>query len=180
MQVSACRTKIAMPCWRIIEIGNVSMTYRARYQRHPELLPVFDLVVLDELNPHSICFLLAALGNHLQQVGARLGFKPVNDPGSLLQALRGFDLAEFEDLRTPQDEPLAALLAACERCAYGLSDELTHRFCIQRRSPANERGGMSPRLRHYGQHYTPPVSARCVSHHTALDAAVLYTNRSKT
>jgi uncharacterized circularly permuted ATP-grasp superfamily protein/uncharacterized alpha-E superfamily protein len=114
----------------LLEIGNVSMTYRARYQRHPELLPVFDLVVLDELNPHSICFLLAALGNHLQQVGARLEFRPVNDPASLLQALRGFDLAEFEDLRMPQGEPLAALLAACERCAYGLSDELTHRFFI--------------------------------------------------
>jgi hypothetical protein len=26
--------------------------------------------------------------------------------------------------------PLAALLVACERCAYGLSDELTQRFFI--------------------------------------------------
>jgi hypothetical protein len=49
---------------------------------------------------------------------------------SLLQALRGFDLAEFEDLRLPQGEPLAALLAACERCVYGLSDELTQRFFV--------------------------------------------------
>jgi len=114
----------------LLEIGNVSMTYRARYQRHPELLPVLDLLVLDESNPHSVCFQLAALGNHLQQVGSRLGFRPVNDPASLLQALRGFDLAEFEDRRVPQGEPLAALLAACERYAYGLSDELTQRFFI--------------------------------------------------
>jgi hypothetical protein len=49
---------------------------------------------------------------------------------SLLQALRGFDLAEFEDLRLPQGQPLAALLAACERCVYGLSDELTQRFFV--------------------------------------------------
>ena len=114
----------------LLEIGNVSMTYRARYQRHPELLPVLDLLVLDESNPHSVCFQLAALGNHLQQVDTRLGFRPVNDPVSLLQALRGFDLAEFEDLRLPQGEPLAALLAACERCVYGLSDELTQRFFV--------------------------------------------------
>lgn len=114
----------------LLEIGNVSMTYRARYQRHPELLPVVDLLVLDELNPHSVCFLLAALGGHLQQVSTRLKFRPVNDPGSLLQPLRGFDLAEFEELHMPQGEPLAALLAACERCAYGLSDELTQRFFI--------------------------------------------------
>ena len=114
----------------LLEIGNVSMTYRARYQRHPELLPVLDLLVLDELNPHSVCFQLAALGNQLQQVGTRLGFRPANDPASLLHALRGFDLAEFEALRIPQGEPLAALLAACERCVYGLSDELTQRFFI--------------------------------------------------
>ncbi len=114
----------------LLEIGNVSMTYRARYQRHPELLPVLDLLVLDEQNPHSVCFQLAALYNHLKQVWARLEFRPVNDPASLLQALRGFDVAELENLRMRQGEPLAALLAACERCAYGLSDELTHRFFI--------------------------------------------------
>jgi uncharacterized alpha-E superfamily protein len=114
----------------LLEIGNVSMTYRARYQRHPELLPVLDLLVLDELNPHSVCFQLAALGDHLQQIGTRLGFRPINDPASLLQALRGFDLSEFEDLRIPKSEPLGALLAACERSAFGLSDELTQRFFI--------------------------------------------------
>jgi len=114
----------------LLEIGNVSMTYRVRYQRHPELLPVLDLMVLDESNPHAIGFQLAALGNHLQQIGTQLEFRPVNEPGSLLQALRGIDLAELEDLRMSQSEPLAALLAACERYAYGLSDELTQRFFI--------------------------------------------------
>jgi uncharacterized circularly permuted ATP-grasp superfamily protein/uncharacterized alpha-E superfamily protein len=114
----------------LLEIGNVSMTYRARYQRHPELLPVLDLLVLDELNPHSVCFQLAALVNHLQYLDTQLGFRPVNDPSSLLQALRGFDLAEIENLHLPHGEPLAALLAACERGVYGLSDELTQRFFI--------------------------------------------------
>jgi hypothetical protein len=73
---------------------------------------------------------LAALGFQLQQVGTRLGFRPVNDLASLLQALRGFDLAEFETARLTKHEPLASLLAACERFAYGLSDELTQRFFI--------------------------------------------------
>jgi uncharacterized alpha-E superfamily protein len=114
----------------LLEIGNVSMTYRARYQRHPELLPVLDLMALDELNPHSVCFQMAALGFQLQQVGTRLGFRPVNDLAALLQTLRGFDLAELEAPRPAKGEPLAALLAACERFAYGLSDELTQRFFI--------------------------------------------------
>ena len=114
----------------LLEIGNVGMTYRARYQRHPELLPVLDLLVLDDLNPHSICFQLAALGKQLQEVATRLGFRRINDPQSLLQALRGFDLAALEGPHILRGEPLPTLLAACESYAYGLSDELTQRFFI--------------------------------------------------
>jgi uncharacterized circularly permuted ATP-grasp superfamily protein/uncharacterized alpha-E superfamily protein len=114
----------------LLEIGNIGMTYRARYQRQPELLPLLDLLVLDELNPHSICFQLAALNGQLDLIKTRLGFEPLNNPRSLLQALRGFDLSYLEDLRESQAEPLSALLAACERAAYGISDELTQRFFV--------------------------------------------------
>jgi len=114
----------------LLEIGNISMTYRARYQRQPELLPVLDLLLLDELNPHSICFQLAALTGQLDLIKTRLGFEPLNNPRSLLQALRGFDLSYLEDLRESEAEPLSALLAACARAAYGLSDELTQRFFV--------------------------------------------------
>jgi uncharacterized alpha-E superfamily protein len=114
----------------LLEIGNISMTYRARYQRQPELLPVLDLLLLDELNPHSICFQFAALTGQLDLIKTRLGFEPLNNPRSLLQALRGFDLSYLEELRESQAEPLSALLAACERAAYGISDELTQRFFV--------------------------------------------------
>ena len=114
----------------LLEIGNVSITYRARYQRHPELLPVLDLLLLDESNPHSICFQLAALCARLQGLHERLGFHPVNDIHSLLRALRGFDLAFLDSPDAHSAEPLLALLVACERSALGLSDELTQRFFI--------------------------------------------------
>lgn len=115
----------------LLEIGNITMTYRARYQRQPEILPVTDLLVLDESNPHSIAFQLAALCEQLNQLKTRLGFPPVTEPASLLQALRGLNLVEFEQLRRLHGaEPLAALLSASERQAYGLSDELTQRFFI--------------------------------------------------
>jgi uncharacterized circularly permuted ATP-grasp superfamily protein/uncharacterized alpha-E superfamily protein len=114
----------------LLEIGNIGMTYRARYQRQPELLPLLDLLLLDELNPHSICFQLAALSGQLDLIKTRLGFEPLNNPRSLLQALRGFDLSYLEDLRESQAGPLSALLAACERAAYGISDELTQRFFV--------------------------------------------------
>ena len=114
----------------LLEIGNVSITYRARYQRHPELLPVLDLLLFDESNPHSLCFQLAALAGRLQTLQEQLGFHPVNDITSLLRALRGFDLAYLDIPEGPSSEPLSALLTACQRCAFGLSDELTQRFFI--------------------------------------------------
>jgi uncharacterized circularly permuted ATP-grasp superfamily protein/uncharacterized alpha-E superfamily protein len=114
----------------LLEIGNISITYRARYQRQPELLPLLDLLLLDESNPHSVCYQLAALSGQLERTKTRLGFAPLNDPRSLLEALKSFDLTYLENLDQSQGEPLSALLAACERCAYGLSDELTQRFFI--------------------------------------------------
>jgi uncharacterized circularly permuted ATP-grasp superfamily protein/uncharacterized alpha-E superfamily protein len=112
----------------LLEVGNVSITYRARYQRHPELLPVLDLLLLDESNPHSLSFQLAALVDSLQRLQERLAYQSVNDPRSLLLALQGFDLSYLDS--DPRGEPLSALLVACERCALGLSDELTQRFFI--------------------------------------------------
>jgi uncharacterized alpha-E superfamily protein len=120
----------------LLEIGNTTITYRARYQRQPELLPVLDLLALDEANPHAVCFQLAALCHELETLDRRLGFFPSNDPRPLLQALRSFDLDLLDPVRrshseaVPFGEALSGLLAACERCAYGLSDEIAQRFFV--------------------------------------------------
>jgi uncharacterized alpha-E superfamily protein len=120
----------------LLEIGNIIITYRARYQRQPELLPILDLLVKDESNPHAVCFQLAVLSREVQEFGTRLGFRPVNDPRPLLQSLRAFDLAELDNLRlshgetTRFGEALATMLRACERFAHGLSDELSQRFFV--------------------------------------------------
>jgi uncharacterized circularly permuted ATP-grasp superfamily protein/uncharacterized alpha-E superfamily protein len=120
----------------LLEIGNTIITYRARYQRQPELLPVLDLLVCDESNPHAVCFQLAALGREVQDFGTGLGFRPVNDPRPLLESLRAFDLAELDALSQSSaepasfGEPLAKMLSACERFAYGFSDELSQRFFV--------------------------------------------------
>jgi uncharacterized alpha-E superfamily protein len=80
----------------LLEIGNVSITYRARYQRQAELLPALDLILLDESNPHSVCYQLVTLGARLQRLQEHLDFKPYTHPDSMLQALRGLDLAYLE------------------------------------------------------------------------------------
>ncbi len=121
----------------LLEIGNSIITYRARYQRQPELLPVLDLLVLDGSNPHSVGFQIGALGRHIEQFQKRLGFQPVNDPWPLVQALQNFDLSRFEDLRLPlPNEPesvgdrLRSLLISCETFVHALSDELSQRYFV--------------------------------------------------
>ena len=121
----------------LLEIGNSIITYRARYQRQPELLPVLDLLVLDGSNPHSVGFQIGALGRHIEQFQKRLGFQPVNDPWPLVQALQNFDLGRFEDLRLPlPNEPesvgdgLRSLLVSCETFVHALSDELSQRYFV--------------------------------------------------
>ncbi|HSE87845.1 MAG TPA: alpha-E domain-containing protein, partial [Candidatus Binatia bacterium] len=102
----------------------------------PELLPVLDLLVKDESNPHAVCFQLALLSREVHEFEARLGFRPINNPRPLLQSLRGFDLAELDNNRLSHGETgrfgeaLATMLRACERFAHGLSDELSQRFFV--------------------------------------------------
>jgi uncharacterized alpha-E superfamily protein len=120
----------------LLEIGNIIITYRARYQRQPELLPVIDLLVKDESNPHAVCFQLALLSRDVHEFEARLGFRPTNHPRPLLQSLRTFDLSQLDNHRLSHGESarfgegLATMLRACERLAYGLSDELSQRFFV--------------------------------------------------
>ncbi|HEU4410846.1 MAG TPA: circularly permuted type 2 ATP-grasp protein [Polyangiaceae bacterium] len=135
----------------LLEIQNSSITYRARYQRQPELLPVLDLLVLDESNPHAVCFQLDALAREVDELEGQLGFRPESDPRARLEALRSFDLGALDEAppastntppasaRAPAAAPpglaaaaraLADELAACERFAYALSDELARRFFV--------------------------------------------------
>ncbi len=120
----------------LLEIGNISITYRARYQRQPELLPVIDLLVKDESNPHSVCFQLALLSREIHEFEARLGFRAINDPPALLQSLQTVDLSELHNEGASHreaarfGEALAKMLRDCERLAHGISDELSQRFFV--------------------------------------------------
>jgi uncharacterized alpha-E superfamily protein len=49
----------------MLELGNSVLTYRTRYLRPPELLPVLDLLVLDERNPLSVSAQLIELRHAL-------------------------------------------------------------------------------------------------------------------
>lgn len=38
----------------LLELSDSIITYRSRYSRQPELLPVIDLLVFDDSNPHGV------------------------------------------------------------------------------------------------------------------------------
>ncbi len=49
---------------RLLELADSFMTYRARYVSAPRLVPVLDLLLVDESNPRSVGFQLDALEQH--------------------------------------------------------------------------------------------------------------------
>lgn len=132
----------------LLEAANSIVTFRARYRRAPELLPVIHLIVLDETNPHSVSFQLREVAIALVRTGAELGAEVSGEElGSLMGALRSLSLAGFEpesgELLEGACNDLSGLLARAERVAFKISDELQRRFFTHAGTPAPV--GISPR-----------------------------------
>lgn len=53
---------------RLLELADSFMTYRARYVSAPRLVPVLDLLLVDESNPRSVAFQLDALEQHADRL----------------------------------------------------------------------------------------------------------------
>ncbi len=134
----------------LLEAANSIVTFRARYRRAPELLPVLHLVVLDESNPHAVAFQLRDLAIALVRIAAELGdgkeglFAPTflfgEELGALIAAFRSLPLAGFEpesgETVDAACQHLAGLLERAEQVAYGVSDELQRRFFTHAGTPA--------------------------------------------
>ncbi len=112
----------------LLELFDSAITFRARYQRHEDLLALTDLLVLDSANPRSLAGVLRRLRTELGKlpggdefIGALLARLPLAGAGIGLEELRGADAAQV----------LAVLRQLCERLRFGgagLSDDLGHRF----------------------------------------------------
>lgn len=114
----------------LLEAVNSIVTYRARYRRVPELLPVLHLIVFDRTNPHSVGFQVDVLQKYLARSSRELGHPYPSlmiDP--LARRLENFDLTRFE----AEDCELAlgtlrTLLAESMSVAQNLSDEVHRRY----------------------------------------------------
>ena len=115
----------------LLELMDSIITFRSRYSRPPELLPVLDLLVFDGSNPHGVAFQVENLLRYLERMDHDLG--DIRDPrlNAAGEALRSTDLADFagipflecrecspcEELAQRLDEVVAAVRALSDRLA---------------------------------------------------------------
>ena len=110
----------------LLEAANSIVTFRARYRRQPELLPVLHLVGFDETNPHAVAFQVRELVSSSLRIVDEIGGEPVGRSlAALGLELRRCPLEGFEPEEGPEveraAEVLGKLLDRCERAAYDLS-----------------------------------------------------------
>ena len=72
----------------VLEIADSAMTYRSRYLNVFQIVPFVDLLLLDDANPRSAAFQLAAIENHLREL-PRITLAQRSDvPGSIASEVR--------------------------------------------------------------------------------------------
>ncbi|MBI2276984.1 MAG: circularly permuted type 2 ATP-grasp protein [Dechloromonas sp.] len=118
----------------LLELSDSIITYRSRYSRLPELLPVIDLLVFDDSNPHGVIFQASVLARYLERMASELGASFDGKLIEVLGRLRNYDLDRLEHLQFDDchacgscDE-LAGLLDELNVAAIQLSDFLGMRY----------------------------------------------------
>jgi uncharacterized circularly permuted ATP-grasp superfamily protein/uncharacterized alpha-E superfamily protein len=124
----------------LLEIADSSMTYRTRYLTTLQLAPVLDLLLLDETNPRSLGFQLAALGDHVEEL-PRDRTQPFFsiEQRIMMAMLTSLRLADIEILCELDKEGtrknLDRLLSRCAGQLPKLSDSIMHKYLIHAGPP---------------------------------------------
>jgi uncharacterized circularly permuted ATP-grasp superfamily protein/uncharacterized alpha-E superfamily protein len=120
----------------LLELGNSSITYRTRYLASPQLIPVLDLLLLDEQNPHSVMFQVRTLLRSLSRLTERFELPSERRLTHLEGQLLRFSLASLENplfgaasVREVLDG-LSALLESISQASADISDRLALRFFV--------------------------------------------------
>ena len=131
----------------LLELGNSSITYRSRYLAVAQLIPVLDLLLLDERNPHAVLFQLKLVTRTLKRLNDDFGAPREAGLPRLVERLARFDLGCLENPLFGESSVRAAL--------SGLADLL--------QEIAEASGQVSDRLalRHFA--HVDDVSQRTVS-----------------
>jgi uncharacterized circularly permuted ATP-grasp superfamily protein/uncharacterized alpha-E superfamily protein len=119
----------------LLEIADSSMTYRNRYPGAVEDGPLIDLLVIDETNPRSIGFQIAALEEHVAAL-PRESSSPVlsGEQRAVMAATSGVRLADVSALAALDAEggrpQLGQLLARLDSSLRATSESITHHYLV--------------------------------------------------
>ncbi len=81
----------------LLELADSFITYRSRYRLDPMPALVLDLLLLDEANPRSLAYQLAAISRHMEGLpDARQGVSLSEDRRLILALLTSIRLADVE------------------------------------------------------------------------------------
>ncbi|MDO8420292.1 MAG: circularly permuted type 2 ATP-grasp protein [Rubrivivax sp.] len=112
----------------LLELFDSVITFRARYQRHEDLLALADLLVLDSANPRAFAGVLRRLRTELSKLPgddatrrSLLAMLPAEGAGLTLEALRGADDVAIA-------ARLAALSARLADTATALAERIGQRY----------------------------------------------------
>ena len=124
----------------LLELADSFITYRSRYRLDPMLALVLDLLLLDEANPRSLAYQLAAISKHLEALpDARQGVSLAEDRRLILTLLTSTRLADvaaieeeagratLERLMREELDILPELSNAVARRYFNLTEETPHR-----------------------------------------------------
>ena len=112
----------------LLELFDSVITFRARYQRHEDLLALADLLVLDSANPRAYAGVLRRLRTEIGKLPGLpatlqplLALLPAEGAGLTLEALRGADEAAIA-------QSLRSLSITLVRSASALADRVGERY----------------------------------------------------
>ncbi len=89
----------------VLEVADSTLTYRSRYNLLPNLMAVYDLVLLDDTNPRSLLFQLRQLEKHLTHLPKKgTGAVPAPEERLLIQMLSDLRLLDPRELGAPSSE----------------------------------------------------------------------------
>jgi uncharacterized alpha-E superfamily protein len=117
----------------LLEISDSSMTYRSRYLSSPQFAPVWDLLLVDESNPRSLGFQLAALGGHMDMLAAHRRVTFLGPEQRLTVWMTGaVRTAEIEKLCQSDEDgevrTLARFMEMLRSKLWELSEEVTKQY----------------------------------------------------
>lgn len=124
----------------LLELADSFITYRSRYRLDPMLALVLDLLLLDEGNPRSLAYQLAAMSRHMEGLpDNRQGVTLSEDRRLILGLLTSIRLADVEAMAREDSgatlerlmrehiEMLPELSNAVGRHYFNLTDDAPHR-----------------------------------------------------